>query len=282
MPPQAPACSCPIELIIPTLHGLGFNIACESWHSVVADLHRFQTARSVSAAAPLVLPAPVPPPTLAVVPNPDPGLPGPPPPPRQLQEHRLHVALRLPANESHYEQLSTEALVDTCRTYANTIRSLRVELNATKRQLFHNHAPDAVAARLPTQTQATIDFLVAYRGSTNTRLTTKSSIALAIRRNFANVAARDVAAVLLEDISGKTVIRHELNCERYRMISAMLWHQVCLIRWLRCPSVRNGMGVWFVRASSDFLQYLPLGHLGHEVPEGTLRALPGPSTPTWP
>ena len=67
--------------------------------------------------------------------------------------------------------------------------------------------------------------LQTVRGGKGKRLNTKSRMALAIRRNMSNVAASDLGAVLLFDISHQTVCKYEIELGATLVMESRRFHQ---------------------------------------------------------
>jgi hypothetical protein len=152
-----------------------------------------------------------------------------------------------------YQNMDREGLLNVVLARDTCIRALRNELHATKKQLARLKAEDSedASALAPHEQQYDLNhhFQVDRVGKNKTRLSVKSRFALAIRRNLTNVAARDLGAAILEDVSHQSINRYEIECGAALVGSFRAFHADCyaekpqlIVHSIRCDATNSS--VW--------------------------------------
>jgi hypothetical protein len=139
----------------------------------------------------------------------------------------LVAAPRLPSDpRQQYAGLPANVLVDLLVSRDASIRSYREELRLAKRQKKTAESAVAIAGQSDTRgDDPNAPFMVERHGRHQGWLTKRSGIAIALRRNMTNVAAKDIGSCMLEDISHQTVVRYELLAASSLIACARLFHK---------------------------------------------------------
>jgi hypothetical protein len=135
--------------------------------------------------------------------------------------------LRLPSNaREQYSSLPQAVLVDLLLARDDSIRQYREALYTVKRQ---KRSVEEALAKSTTPRDDNDDpnaeFAIERHGRKSGWLTKRSGLSLALRRNMTNVAAKDIGAILLDDISHQTVVRHELTASACLIASSRIFHR---------------------------------------------------------
>ena len=108
-----------------------------------------------------------------------------------------------------YDLLRHDDLLMVCRSRDAQVARLNNEIRALKRRVCYWQSKAAQAGTiLNPSARSHMDMDLQRKGTL--RLTVKSGIALAIRRNLSCIAAADLGKVLMDDVTGKTVLRWEV------------------------------------------------------------------------
>ncbi|CAE7209979.1 unnamed protein product, partial [Symbiodinium sp. CCMP2456] len=97
-----------------------------------------------------------------------------------------------------------------CQSLAKATASL-TQLRKVKRQVVAQATKTSKQLKLAQDSQSQTSSLELVVSKSGKRLTSESILALGIRRNLTHIAAADVGALLLRDLSGATVLRAEVR-----------------------------------------------------------------------
>jgi hypothetical protein len=143
-------------------------------------------------------------------------------------------------DERAYCDMTHDDLVKLLITRDHLVQTYRQKLNLSTKTLTRcNKALDNASQDLTPVKDVNSNFQVQRRGVK--RLSPKGVLALAIRRQFANSAAKTFGLVLLDDISGQTLCRAELELAASWIASMQHFHRsFCVLREDQNPAASDG------------------------------------------
>ena len=120
-------------------------------------------------------------------------------------------------NRGSYEHMSKDMLVDVICQRDDELRQHR-RLLQNQGRAFQRYQSKAV---VPASTDDALQ--IAYNGPAEKTLSFRGTLALGIRKAFTNGAAKDLALVLMEDISRQTIVRSEVELGAACIASCRGW-----------------------------------------------------------
>ena len=129
-----------------------------------------------------------------------------------------------PLPRRSYEAMDKEMLVDLLCHRDQYIATLREELSIMRRRSAKQSDTEHPGALRDAENDLNSDFQITRRGQKQEHFSLQGQLAIAIRRNLTNLAAKDLGACILTDISQQSVVRFELLLEACHIASCRAFH----------------------------------------------------------